>query len=408
MLGKSTRCGSGLAATIPEAVTTTCLEGVAMLDDTGAKSPRTRMAPAGADPAHRRGPNGTPLDAADERSATGFRPPGPAAHDAAGAPVTSANGSAPVSSGRLDRSDARRDRRGAGEPAGDDGMPSAGRWPGSLTQLAAQRQAARAAWRADPTLTGAALAARFGRQARWGREQIAAARREALAAQSDSGPVASGRPIADSRGMPLHGIGPHTTERGVPWHDNGTNAAPVAMPQADSGEITARAGAPAPAAGSPAPPVQPHRTNGRNVEQTAPPRALLGVTVISVALVTVVCAVVSYSHARHLAQLAGQGALAPWLPLAVDGLVAAATCSLLVDRRGGDRGHLFAWLGAGLGLAGSFGANLVAVDPTLVDVRHVRWVLAGYVPAALAISGHLLMRMLGDHEHAGHADDGAQ
>ena len=123
---------------------------------------------------------------------------------------------------------------------------------------------------------------------------------------------------------------------------------------------------------------------------------MLAVTAGSVALVTVVCAVVSYSHARHLAELAGQGGLAPWLPLAVDGLVAASTCSLLVDRRQGQPGHPLAWAGAALGLAGSFAANVVAVDPTLVDLRHVRWVLAGYVPAALAIAGHLLVRMLGE------------
>jgi hypothetical protein len=142
--------------------------------------------------------------------------------------------------------------------------------------------------------------------------------------------------------------------------------------------------------------------SARRPTQQVVPRPLLAMTVASVGLVTVVCAVVSYSHARHLAELAGQGGLAPWLPLAVDGLVAAATCSLLVDRRLGDPGHPLAWLGAGLGMAGSFAANVVAVDPALVDVRHVRWVLAGYVPAALAISGHLLIRMLGEQ----HTDPG--
>jgi hypothetical protein len=36
------------------------------------------------------------------------------------------------------------------------------------------------------------------------------------------------------------------------------------------------------------------------------------------------------------------------------------------------------------------------VDPTLVDMRAVRWVMAGYAPLALGISGHLLLRMLGE------------
>jgi hypothetical protein len=55
-----------------------------------------------------------------------------------------------------------------------------------------------------------------------------------------------------------------------------------------------------------------------------------------------------------------------------------------------------AWAGVALGLAGSLAANVLAVDPELVSLRAVRWTLAGYGPAALAVSGHLLMRMLSD------------
>jgi hypothetical protein len=113
-------------------------------------------------------------------------------------------------------------------------------------------------------------------------------------------------------------------------------------------------------------------------------------------VVTVVCAVVSYSHIRDLARAAGMGGLAGWLPLGVDGLVVAASCSLIVDRQLGRPGHALAWAGVALGLAGSLTANVMAVDPALVSLRAVRWVLAGYGPAALAVSGHLLFRMLGD------------
>jgi hypothetical protein len=35
------------------------------------------------------------------------------------------------------------------------------------------------------------------------------------------------------------------------------------------------------------------------------------------------------------------------------------------------------------------------LDPTLIDRRVVRWVMAGYAPVACAISGHLLLRMPG-------------
>lgn len=229
----------------------------------------------------------------------------------------------------------------------------------------AQRQAAQRAWLAEQSLTGAELAARFGRKERWGREQIAAARR----AQAD----------------------------GTPNPTNGTATPPAGTPAAESGTPHRTGGTPPARRPNGTRAARP-RTAGERHAATPVPPAMLAVTAGAVALVTVVCAVVSYSHARHLAELAGQGGLAPWLPLAVDGLVAAATCSLLVDRRQGHPGHPFAWAGAGLGLAGSFAANVVAVDPTLVDLRHVRWVLAGYVPAALAIAGHLLIRMLGERE----------
>lgn len=119
-----------------------------------------------------------------------------------------------------------------------------------------------------------------------------------------------------------------------------------------------------------------------------------GVAAVGAAVVTVVCAVASYSHIEHLAQAAGQGQLARWLPLGVDGLVASSTASLLVDRRAGRPTGLSAVLGLALGLTGSLAGNLVAVDPTLVSPRAVRLALAGYPPVALALAGHVLLTML--------------
>jgi hypothetical protein len=126
------------------------------------------------------------------------------------------------------------------------------------------------------------------------------------------------------------------------------------------------------------------------------PLALLVVTAAAVVVVTLVCAVVSYTHIRDLAEQAGMGNLSSWLPLGIDGLVVAASCSLIVDRHLDRPGHPLAWAGVALGLAGSLAANVLAVDIDLVPLRAVRWVLAGYGPAALAVSGHLLFRMLGD------------
>lgn len=126
------------------------------------------------------------------------------------------------------------------------------------------------------------------------------------------------------------------------------------------------------------------------------PPLLVAATVVAVAVVVAVTAVVSYTHIRHLAVAAGMGTLAGWLPLALDGLVVACSCSLIVDRRNGKPVSPLAAAGLVIGLAASLAANVLAVDPELVSIRAVRVVLAGYTPLALAVSGHLLLRMLGD------------
>jgi Protein of unknown function (DUF2637) len=231
-----------------------------------------------------------------------------------------------------------------------------------LVDLApAEAQAhARDAWRAaGGRLTGAELARRYGRSERWGRQQIAAARTD------PNGTAAVPPPV------------------GTALAPSGTTPAAPALPPGTGPARAAR-----PAAGTrPAP-------SGR--QPVAVPVPLLAVTAAAVVVVTVVCAVVSYSHIRDLARVAGMGSLAGWLPLGIDGLVVAASCSLIVDRQLGRPGHALAWAGVALGLAGGLAANVLAVDPDLVSLRAVRWALAGYGPAALAVSGHLLMRMLSD------------
>jgi hypothetical protein len=75
-----------------------------------------------------------------------------------------------------------------------------------------QRTRARAMARNDRTLTGAALAAPFGRKARWGRQQIAAARADNTAARSPVPPVPLTAPNGtthDGHGAP--GVPPGAT-----------------------------------------------------------------------------------------------------------------------------------------------------------------------------------------------------
>jgi hypothetical protein len=164
-------------------------------------------------------------------------------------------------------------------------------------------------------------------------------------------------------------------------------------------QAEAESGKPAPAApvaaATPPRPVQ-RKPAARGGKVTPTPPLLVAATGLAVAVVVAVTAVVSYTHIRHLAVAAGMGSLAGWLPLALDGLVVACSCSLIVDRRHGKPVSPLAAAGLVIGLAASLAANVLAVDPELVSIRAVRVVLAGYTPLALAVSGHLLLRMLGD------------
>jgi hypothetical protein len=210
-----------------------------------------------------------------------------------------------------------------------------------LSTAEAQEQA-RDAWRhSGGRLTGAELARRYGRSERWGRLQIAAAREDAGGAGESGTDGTQAQPTAEAA-------------------HNGTPRTPPALPRA----------------AAPARPARPHakdrpssatpRRDGKRPAQSADvPLPLLAVTAAAVVVVTVVCAVVSYSHIRHLARTAGMGSLAGWLPLGVDGLVVAASCSLIVDRQLGRPGHPLAWAGVALGLAGSLTANVMAVDRAL-------------------------------------------
>lgn len=231
---------------------------------------------------------------------------------------------------------------------------------------AEKREAARVMARLHPEMTGAELGRHFEMKAPWG---------------------------LDQKNIALHGTRrgrPATTEAAAP---------PELGPPAPAGDAPRKLNGTAHPA--PAPPVRPAKP-ARPKPTPVPPepaaataKALVAVTVVAVAVVAVVTMVTSYSHTHDLAIKAGQNDLLSMiLPAAVDGLVIAGSTSLLVDRNRGRQGSVLAWLAVALGLSSSMAANVVAVDPTLVDLRAVRWVMAAYAPLALAISGHLLLRML--------------
>lgn len=183
-------------------------------------------------------------------------------------------------------------------------------------------------------LTGKELAERYGRSAKWGQNQAAAARAEL------DGRAAVPRPAAP---VP------------VPRH------APAALPAVPKAKPAARKGS------------------------TSVARQR--VTAAAVTLVAVVAAAASYSHMHALAVEAGEGAMARVLPLSVDGLVVAATMTLLSARRAGRRAGALPWLALLLGLGASLAANVAAAEPTVVGR-----LVAAWPPVALALSFELLLR----------------
>jgi len=111
---------------------------------------------------------------------------------------------------------------------------------------------------------------------------------------------------------------------------------------------------------------------------------------VAVVLVAAVAAWVSYEHLHELVLRVGEtGVRARVLPLSVDGLMVAASLSLLVRRQAGQPARL-AWFSLVLGGAVSVAANVATAEPTLVGRM-----VAGWPPVALILAYELLMQIRG-------------
>jgi Protein of unknown function (DUF2637) len=113
------------------------------------------------------------------------------------------------------------------------------------------------------------------------------------------------------------------------------------------------------------------------------------VTTGAVLAVALVAALASYEHMRALAALAGEGWRSWLLPISVDGLAVAASMTMLVRRRAGERAGVLAWVALLLGLGASLAANVAAAEPT-VQGRLV----AAWPPVGLLLSYELLMQQI--------------
>ena len=113
------------------------------------------------------------------------------------------------------------------------------------------------------------------------------------------------------------------------------------------------------------------------------------VTTVAVLAVAGVAAVASYEHMRALAALAGEGWRGWLLPLSVDGLAVAASMTMLVRRRAGERTGALAWMALLLGLGASLAANVAAAQPTAVGR-----LVAAWPPVGLLLSYELLLQQI--------------
>jgi len=118
-----------------------------------------------------------------------------------------------------------------------------------------------------------------------------------------------------------------------------------------------------------------------------PPRSAVRITtVVAVSVVAAVAATVSFMHMHELAARAGEGWRAWLVPLAVDGLVVAASMTMMVRRRAGHPAGWLAWVSMAAGITASLAANVAAAEPTLIGRAVAAW-----PPFALLLAYELLM-----------------
>jgi hypothetical protein len=110
----------------------------------------------------------------------------------------------------------------------------------------------------------------------------------------------------------------------------------------------------------------------------------------SVGMLALIAGTVSYLHMHMLVELHGQpGWVAALTPLSVDGMIVAASTTLLADSRSGDRGGILPWTLLVIGSAASLAANVAVAQPAMAGR-----VIAAWPSFALIGSYELLMRQV--------------
>jgi hypothetical protein len=113
-------------------------------------------------------------------------------------------------------------------------------------------------------------------------------------------------------------------------------------------------------------------------------------TTACVGLLALIAGIVSYLHMHMLVALHGQpGWVAVLTPLSVDGMIVAASTTLLSDSRSGSRGGVLPWALLVVGSVASLAANVAVAEPTVTGR-----VIAAWPSFALIAAYELLMRQV--------------
>src|SRR5215469_13696433 len=115
-------------------------------------------------------------------------------------------------------------------------------------------------------------------------------------------------------------------------------------------------------------------------------RWIRSTTIVCVALLALIAGTVSYLHMHALVARHGQpGWVAALTPFSVDGMIVAASTTLLADSRTGRRGGVLPWALLVAGSVASLAANVAVAEPTLIGR-----VIAAWPSFALTASFELL------------------
>jgi hypothetical protein len=109
-----------------------------------------------------------------------------------------------------------------------------------------------------------------------------------------------------------------------------------------------------------------------------------------VGMLALIAGTVSYLHMHLLVELHGQpGWVAALTPMSVDGMIVAASTTLLADSRSGGRGGFLPWALLAAGSVASLAANVAVAEPTATGR-----VIAAWPSFSLIAAYELLMRQV--------------